>query len=298
MRRYRFTYFLAQSIKGLWRNGIMTVASIGVLMGCLVVMGSFALLIMNIDVNLDKLGLLNEIVVFVEETKTDEEVSAIGENIRSLNNVAEVTFVSKEQALEEEREKYAEYSGLYDLVEGDNPLRDSFVIKYENNEDVSTLVFHLEQMKNNGDLAKINNFLDLATSIDGIKSNISMVLVWFMAILFLVSIFVIINTIKLAVHSRRTEITIMRYIGATDWFVVLPFIFEGIIIGIIAAGIAFAAQWYIYGYIVDMMESAMGFITILMFNEFGYALFFAFMGIGIVTGIIGSTISTRKYLKA
>ncbi len=298
MRRYRLTYFLAQSFKSLWRNGIMTVASIGVLMGCLVVMGSFALLIMNIDVNLDKLGLLNEIVVFVEETKNDEEVSAIGENIRSLNNVAEVTFVSKEQALEEEREKYAEYSGLYDLVEGDNPLRDSFVIKYENNEDVSTLVFHLEQMKNNGDLAKINNFLDLATSIDGIKNNISMVLVWFMAILFLVSIFVIINTIKLAVHSRRTEITIMRYIGATDWFVVLPFIFEGIIIGIIAAGIAFAAQWYIYGYIVDMMESAMGFITILMFSEFGLALFLAFMGIGIVTGIIGSTISTRKYLKA
>ncbi len=298
MRRYRLTYFLAQSFKSLWRNGVMTVASIGVLMGCLVVIGSFALLILNIDVNLEKLGLLNEIVVFVEETKTDEEVEAIGENIKALNNVASVEFISKEQALEEEREKYAEYSGLYDLVEGDNPLRDSFVIKYESNEEVSTLVFHLEQMKNKGDLAKINNFLDLATSIDNIKNNISMVLVWFMIILFMVSIFVIINTIKLAVHSRRAEITIMRYIGATDWFVILPFIFEGIIIGLIAAGAAFGVQWFMYGYVVDMMESAMSFITVLMFDEFMLPLLFAFLGIGVVTGIIGSTISTRKYLKA
>ncbi len=298
MRRYRLTYFLAQSFKSLWRNGIMTVASIGVLMGCLVVIGSFALLILNIDVNLEKLGLLNEIVVFVEDGKTDEETMAIGEKIRALNNVAEVTFVSKEKALEEERAKYAEYSELYDLVEGDNPLRDSFVIKYENVEEVPTLDFQLEQMMKNGDIGKINNFLELTVTIEGIKDNISMVLVWFMIILFLVSIFVIINTIKLAVHSRRTEITIMRYIGATNWFVVLPFIFEGIIIGIISAGIAFGAQWYMYGYVVDMMGSAMGFISILMFEEIGYSLFFAFMGIGIATGIIGSTISTRKYLKA
>lgn len=298
MRRYRFTYFLAQSLKGLWRNGIMTVASIGVLMGCLIVMGSFALLIFNIDVNLEKLGLLNEIVVFVEETKTEEEIVAIGEKIKSLNNVAEVKRITKEEALAEEKEKYAEYSGLYDLVEGDNPLRDSFTIKYESNEEVSTLVFHLEQMKNGGELAKINNYLDLATSIDNIKNNISMVLIWFMAILFMVSIFVIINTIKLAVHSRRTEITIMRYIGATDWFVILPFIFEGIIIGLISAILAFAMQWYMYGYVVDMMDSAMGFITVLSFGQVKFSLLLAFMGIGVVTGIIGSTISTRKYLKA
>lgn len=298
MRRYRLTYFLAQSLKGLWRNGVMTVASVGVLMGCLVVIGSFALLIANINVNLEKLGLLNEIVVFVEEDKNDEEVAAIGENISALNNVSKVTFIPKEQALEEEREKYAEYSGLYDLVEGDNPLRDSFVIKYESNEEVSTLVFHLEQMKNKGDIAKINNFLDVATTIDNIKNNISMVLIWFMVILFMVSIFVIINTIKLAVHSRRSEITIMRYIGATDWFVVLPFIFEGIIIGLIAGGIAFGVQWFMYGYVVDMMSSGMNFITILGFNEIRLNLLLSFLGIGVVTGIIGSTISTRKYLKA
>ena len=295
MRRYRFTYFLGQSIKGLWRNGIMTIASITVLMSCLVVMGSFALMILNIDVNLEKLGLLNEIVVFIDETKSPEEVEDIGKQIERLDNVASVKFISKEEALQEEKEKYSEYSGLYELVEGDNPLRDSYVIKYEDNSKVSTLDYQIGQIDG---IAKKNNRLDLATSIENIKSGVSLVLIWFMAILFIVSIFVIINTIRLAVHSRRSEITIMRYVGATDWFVILPFIFEGIFIGILASTFAFFIQWYIYGYIVNMMDGTLDFLSLLSFEEIGYQVASVFLGIGVVTGIIGSTISTRKYLKA
>ena len=295
MKRYRLTYFLSQSLKGLWRNGIMTVASITVLMSCLVVMGSFALMILNIDVNLEKLGLLNEIVVFIDETKTPEEVEDIGKQISRLDNVASVRFISKDEALAEEKEKYSEYSGLYELVEGDNPLRDSYVIKYEDNSKVSTLDYQIGQIDG---IAKKNNRLDLATTIENIKSSISLVLIWFMAILFVVSIFVIINTIKLAVHSRRAEITIMRYVGATDWFVILPFIFEGVFIGILASTFAFFIQWYIYGYVVNMMDGTFDFLTILSFSDIGYYVAAIFLGIGIVTGIIGSTISTRKYLKA
>ena len=295
MKRYRLTYFLSQSLKGLWRNGIMTVASITVLMSCLVVMGSFALMILNIDVNLEKLGLLNEIVVFIDETKTPEEVEDIGKQISRLDNVASVRFISKDEALAEEKEKYSEYSGLYELVEGDNPLRDSYVIKYEDNSKVSTLDYQIGQIDG---IAKKNNRLDLATTIENIKSSISLVLIWFMAILFVVSIFVIINTIKLAVHSRRAEITIMRYVGATDWFVILPFIFEGVFIGILESTFAFFIQWYIYGYVVNMMDGTFDFLTILSFSDIGYYVAAIFLGIGIVTGIIGSTISTRKYLKA
>ncbi len=295
MKRYRLTYFLGQSLKGLWRNGIMTVASITVLMSCLVVMGSFALMIFNIDANLEKLGLLNEIVVFIDETKNDEEVADIGKQIERLDNVASVTFISKDEALAEEKEKYSEYSGLYELVEGDNPLRDSYVIKYEDNSKVSTLDYQIGQIDG---IAKKNNRLDLAMKIENIKSSISLVLIWFMAILFVVSIFVIINTIKLAVHSRRAEITIMRYVGATDWFVILPFIFEGIFIGILASAFAFFIQWYIYSYVVNMMDGTFDFLTIISFGDIGYYVAAIFLGIGVVTGIIGSTISTRKYLKA
>lgn len=295
MKRYRLSYFLGQSFKGLWRNGIMTIASIMVLVSCLVVMGSFWLLLQNIDANLEQLGLLNEIVVFIDSKKTDEEVAEIGAQIRALDNVADVTFVSKEQALEEERERYADYTDIYNMVAEDNPLRDSFVIKYIDNAKVATLDYQVGQIDG---VARVNDRLDIAVTIEKLKSGISMVLIWFMVILFVVSIFVIINTIKLAVHSRRTEITIMRYIGATDWFVILPFIFEGILIGLVSSGLAFLIEWYMYGYVVTMIGDNFNMLTILSFGDIRATLAIAFVGIGVVTGIIGSTISTRRYLKA
>ena len=297
MKRYRLSYFLGQSFKGLWRNGIMTVASIMVLVSCLVVMGSFWLLLQNIDANLEQLGLLNQIVVFIDSKKTDEEVAEIGAQIRALDNVADVTFVSKEQALEEECERYAEYNdiNIYSMLAGDNPLRDSFVIKYIDNAKVATLDYQVGQIDG---VARVNDRLDIAVTIEKLKSGISMVLIWFMVILFVVSIFVIINTIKLAVHSRRTEITIMRYIGATDWFVILPFIFEGILIGLVSSGLAFLIEWYMYGYVVTMIGDNFNMLTILSFGDIRATLAIAFVGIGVVTGIIGSTISTRRYLKA
>ncbi|MCI8387237.1 MAG: ABC transporter permease [Clostridiales bacterium] len=296
MKRYRLTYFMGQSVKGLWRNGVMTLASITVLMSCLVVIGSFALLIENINVNLEKLGLLNEIVAFIDETKTPEEVAAIGEQIRALDNVANVEYISKEQALEEEKERYKDYTGLYDLVEGDeNPLRDSFVITYIDNEKASTTNYQVNHIDG---VAKSNFRLELAQTIERVKSGISLVLVWFMAILFFVSLFVIINTIKLAVHSRRSEIAIMRYVGATEWFVILPFIFEGIFIGVLSSGVAYLIEMYIYRYVVAMMGDNFRMLTIIPFNDIRLMLGLAFLAIGVVTGIIGSTISTRKYLKA
>ena len=137
---------MGQSFKGLWRNGVMTLASITVLISCLIVIGSFALLTLNINVNLEKIGLMNEIVVFVDESKNEEEVSAIGEQIRALDNVSEVKFISKDEALAEEKEKYSEYSALYELVDGDNPLRDSFVITYEDNSKASTTVYQVNHI--------------------------------------------------------------------------------------------------------------------------------------------------------
>ncbi len=295
MKRYRLSYFLGQSLKGLWRNGIMSVASITVLMSCLVVIGSFALLTININANLENLGLLNQIVVFIDENKTDEEVAAIGEQIRALDNVAEVEFIHRDDALDEEKAKYTDYPELFASLEDDNPLRHSFVITYLDNAKVADLDYAIGRIDG---VANKNNRLDLAMAIEDVKSGISLVLVWFMVILFAVSIFVIINTIKLAVHSRRAEISIMRYVGATEWFIMLPFVFEGIIIGIISSVIAFFIQWYVYGYVISMMAGSLAFIEVIPFGEVWPLAALAFLGIGVLTGIIGSTISTRKHLTA
>ncbi len=295
MKRYRLSYFLGQSFKGLWRNGIMSIASITVLMSCLVVIGSFALLILNINTNLENLGLLNEIVVFIDENKTDEEVAEIGEKLRALENVSEVEFIHRDDALAEEQERYSDYPELFNSLNDDNPLRHSFVITYIDNAKVADLDYEIGRIDG---IANKNNRLDLAMAIEDVKSGISLVLVWFMVILFAVSIFVIINTIKLAVHARREEISIMRYVGATEWFIMLPFVFEGIIIGIISSVIAFFIQWYTYSYVVSMMGGSLAFVEILPFSEVWPLTALAFLVIGILTGIIGSTISTRKHLNA
>jgi len=138
----------------------------------------------------------------------------------------------------------------------------------------------------------------LAESISNLKNGIILVFTWFMVILFVVSVFVIINTVKLAVVYRSKEITIMRYVGATKWFIALPFELEGIIIGLFSGSIAFLLQWYAYGYIQKMMTTDLQMIEIIPFAEIRGILIVGCLVIGVLTGLIGSAISIRKYLKA
>lgn len=303
MRKYSIMYFISQSFKGLFRNGIMSLASVTVLMSCLIVMGSFGLLVVNINSNLDNLGDMNEIVAFVKMNKTEEEIAAIGEKIRSFDNVKDVEYISKDQALAEEKEKYEkDYPHFFDGVTSDiYPA--SFVITYEDNSKVETLKYELNKLvgeadDDTADLSKISVRSDVAAAIENLKKGIIYVFAWFLALLFFVSIFVIINTIKIAVFSRRQEITVMRYVGATNWFIMLPFILEGIIIGLISSVIAFFIQFGIYEFVQQAFTSDYNMISILPFETVKNYILIAFIGIGIITGIIGSSISLRKNLNA
>lgn len=296
MKRYSLSYLIGESFKSFWRNGVMSFASIAVLMSCLVIIGAFSLIIMNINVNIEKLGLMNEIVVFVDYDLGEEDIASIEDQIRQLDNINTIEHVTKEQALEQMKENSGEYGDMYAELEGDNPLPDAFKITYSDNSKASTLYYQLAQIDG---VNKVNNRLDIATAIENIKNGISIVCIGFLAILFIVSIFVIINTIKLAVIHRRTEIEIMRYIGASSWFIALPFIFEGIIIGLFASGIAYLFEWLLYHYIETSISDGMQMIiTVLPFSDVAVNLAFFFAAIGVITGIIGSSVSLRKYLKA
>lgn len=296
MRRYNLFYFIGQSFQGLWRNGVMSFASIAVLMSCLVVLGGFALLVHNIDVNLEQFGLMNEIVVFVERDASEEEIQSIEDQIRALDNVASVTRTTKAEALEKMKAQSEEYAHLYEeITEEDNPLTDSFTIVYEDNDRVVTLAYLLGQIEG---VRKVNNRLDLAVTISNFKSGVLLIFSWFLVILFVVSLFVIINTIKLSVFSRRSEISIMRYVGATGWFITLPFLFEGIIIGLVASTAAYFIEIYFYHYIEIMALSDLQMITIVPAAAVQNPLLWAFLAIGVLAGIVGSGISLGKYLKA
>lgn len=296
-KRYRLSYFIGQAFKSLWRNGVMSFASIAVLMSCLVVMGGFALLVLNIDRNLEDINMMNQIVVFCYPDATEEQIVTIEEQIKSLNNVQSVERVTKAQALQSMKDKSTEYENLYsDITDENNPLSDSFNVTYITEEDVPTLQYELNNQIEG--VRKVNARLDLAKTVEKFKSGVQLIFIWFLAILFVVTIFIIINTIKLALHSRRHEISVMRYVGATGWFITLPFIFEGVIIGIFAGGIAYLIESYAYGYIEKMVMTDLDMLTLVPMGDIRWILLGGFMAVGIFTGIVGSCISIGKYLKS
>ena len=296
MRRYSPSYFVSQAFNGIFRNGVMSFASVAVLMSCLVVLGGFALLVHNINVNLEQFGLLNEIEVFVEYNATEEEILAIEEKIRSLDNVAKVVRTTREEAFAEAKE---EFDGMEQMFENDpeavNRFSDSFTVTYADNDKVVTLAYLLNQIDG---VRKVNNRMDLATTISSFKQGVLLIFTWFLLILLVVTLFVIINTIKLSVFSRRNEISIMRYVGATGWFITMPFILEGIIIGLFASTAAYFIERYFYFYVEKMVMSDLQMITMVPFEAVQMPLLYGFLGVGVLAGIVGSSISLGKYLKA
>lgn len=297
-KHYSARYFLKQAFTGLWRNGVMSVASVAVLMSCLVVLGCFAALVININVNLDKIAELNEIMVYCEYDLEEEKVKAVGDAIDKLDVVDTCTHITKEEALEQMKAEAGEHGDIYDDFVDNNPLAESFEVKYKVGTNESD-VFNLEsQLRNIEGVRKINSVYQTAKTVDSLKSGVMLVAVWFLVILFVVSIFVIINTIRLAVYSRRHEISVMRYVGATNRFITLPFLFEGVIIGGFAAVFAFAVEAYIYSYIAGNVMGDLQIIEFVAFSKIALPLAVGFLLTGVITGVIGSIFSIRKHLKS
>ena len=296
--RYSLGYLVSQAFKGIFRNGMMTFASVLVLVCCLTVMGTFALLVYNIDFNLDQLGELNQVVVFCDMDTTDEQVEEIGRRIRLLDNIDEesVKLITKEMALIEEKQKYHEFTDLFDQMEegGVNPYPDSYVIEYEDNSKVTAMQMELEQIEG---ISKVQCRADIAKTIENIKNTVIFVFVCFLAILFLVSVFIIINTIKLAIFSRRQEITVMRYVGATRWFITTPFIMEGTIIALVSGALSYAIEYFLYRAAYNAVKTN-GIIELEHFSLLQPYVLAGIFGIAVFISSIGTYISLRKHLKA
>ncbi|MBE6568631.1 MAG: ABC transporter permease [Ruminococcaceae bacterium] len=291
MRRYSLFYFIGQAFRGLWRNGVMSFASIAILMSCLVVIGGFTLLVYNIDVNLEDFGLENEIVVYLDFDLEEEAIVSIGDKLKTLDNVEGIDRTTKSEGLQQMKNEYEVYA---DVTEEENPLSDSYTVIYLENEKVPELKYQIQQIEG---IRKINDKADLASTMESFKNGIMLIFIWFLAILAIVSIFIIVNTIKLSVFARRHEISVMRYVGATGWFITLPFVIEGIIIGLVASVAGYFVEWYFYSYIETMVTTDLQMISIAAFDSIYLYVLAGFLGLGVITGIIGSSISLGKYLK-
>lgn len=294
-KSYNPMYFVFEAFASFWRNRVMSIAAVLVLASCLILLGSFAVLLRNLNINIDRLGELNEIVVFVDPALTQDQVNDIMDDINELDNVSFVEYRTKEEGLEEMREVYKDYGDLFDqmVANGDNPLSDSFVITYKDNSKVYTLESGLHAIPG---VEKVNNRIEYAVKVENFRKGVSFVFIWFFVLLFAVSIFVIFNTIRIAVHGRKTEIDIMRYIGASKLFIVTPYIIEGFLIGCISGVLGFLGVTGIYRWVLKATAGEFQMIEILPMSDFTVPLILSFLGIGILSGVLTSIVSIRRNL--
>ncbi|MBR5459588.1 MAG: permease-like cell division protein FtsX [Clostridia bacterium] len=289
-------YSLKLALNGLFKNRVMTFSSVLVLFSCLVIMGSFLLVAVNVNENVNKIDGYNKIVVFAEKDTNDYDLELMREALERIDGIESVEFKSNEESLEEQLSEYNLQSEfLLEMYRDDNPLKDSFVLTYEPNASVETIKLHIDNTVDH--VAKYNINMDVVTQINGLKNAFAIIASWLMILLFVVSIFVIINTVKLSVYARRDEIALMRYIGATDLFISLPYLIEGLIIGIVSAALAFGAQFLLYKYLMLDLIGRYDIITIIPFAELRSIIILGFTVIGIAMGFTGSIISLKKYNK-
>ncbi len=310
MRRYKFSTFLGESLKGIYRNPLSSTVSIISLVLALLVMGSFWLLKVNIDYNLESLGDFHKIVVYLELDATAEDAEKAKAQIKEIIGVSDdaIEFTSKAQALEIEKQKYGEeYSYIFDSYKsGANPLPDSFTVSYD--EETKDLEYIMQRVSGIDKVESAKNRKDLADKITNLKDVVGHVSTALLIMLFIVSVFVIGNTVKLTHEARKSEIKIMRYIGATNFFIEFPFVLEGIILGIISSFIAYGIELYAYGLMTSNIAGNYGSIVKLIslsdpafaqIPGMNYYVFIlaAFLVVGLLTGVLG-TLTTRKHLKA
>lgn len=298
MNTSSFMYFITSSFKSMYKNALMTLASVFVLIACMLIIGTVFLGSQNVMSFLDELEAQNEIVAFISDDYEDDSASRekLCKKVEALSGVSEVEYITKEQAFAEYRASLGEDGAYLDGYEDDNPLRNELRIKISDINQFSSVSFEVSQME------EIANTRDSKTVVDlliKVRNVLQMLGMWILIILAVVSLFIISNTIELTMYSRRNEINIMKYVGATNGFIRFPFVLEGIIIGVVSTVLALAFQWCIYSYIIVPLLSDLLFLnnTIVPFNDAFIPLSLIFLFIGLVVGVFGSMISIRKYLK-
>lgn len=294
MRIRGFRYFLTEAFKNIFSNGWMTIASIFTVMASLLVLGVFLVLSINLNSIVGDLEGSYEIIVVMDEKTTEEGITAIGNEIKKVDNVTDATLDRNSDRLEELKEEFGENASLLDRYKDDNPLRNWYKITLGDLTRTSETVEKLEQIDG---VEKVIQNEEAIGNLVKVANYVKTFSFWIIIALAVVSVFIISNTIKLTVYTRRKEINIMKFVGATDWFIRWPFIIEGIIIGIIGSCAAVALVLFGYSFLIDVVQNLnIMFITLKPLNELLSLILGSSFGLGAVLGGVGSFISVRRHL--
>ena len=294
MKKNNIGYLLREGIRSVFLHGFMSFAAIWVTVACLLIMGTFSLVLYNLNEMIVELERDNQILVYIDETYSEAEAKSVGSQINMITNVHKAEFVSREQALTDfvqEQKDEALFAGLEAST-----FRDRYVITLEDNSLMRQTDAELRQIQGVADVSADYDVFEGFQTVQNILNVVSFIII---AVLFVVSMLIISNTVKLAMYDRKEEIGIMKMVGATNGFIRWPFLVEGFILGTLGAAIAFFMEWGLYNLLearitaADSLQlfSVVPFVEVIEIVAIGYAI------VGFVVGVFGSMLSIRKFLQ-
>ncbi len=292
------TYLIGEGFSNIFKNKKQAATSFGTMCVIMIFFGVCFILVGNFNHFIEQVESEQGIQAFIENDATDQEVTEIGNQIKDLQGVNTVEFVSKEEALQQMKDRLGEKSYLLDGYEENNVFPASYVVKLTDLTQTSNVKSQIEGMNN---IKKVTSSDETIAALVKVANGIKIGSYIIIAALVFISIFIISNIIKLTVYARRKEISIMKYVGATNSFIRWPFIVEGVIIGLVSGAISLVIIASIY-LLVEQNIGFIGFLsnlglTLLEFSEMFNLILIVYLVLGVGLGVLGSTLSMRKYLK-
>ena len=294
-RKFNAGYYVSEGFHSIFTHGFMSFAAVCMIVACLIIMGSFTLLAVNLDNTLGDLESENEMLVYIDDTLTQDQARALQPTLAQVDNVSQLTFVTKEAALADFKAKHGDTTSvLNDLP--DEALRDRYRVHVVDIELMKQTKAALEQVEGVGFVNAATEIADGFVMVRNIATAVALVLI---GILLVISLFIIANTIKLATFYRREEIAIMKMCGATDGFIEWPFVVEGMLLGLTGALIAFFAQWGLYQMVAKfaVQGNGLSLVNMISYGTMAPTILAVFCGVGAFIGVAGSLFAIRKFLQ-
>lgn len=300
MKLSSMNYLFSQGIKNIWTNRIMSFTSFCILMVSLLLIGFSTLCIANINSIVGSVENKNEVIIFLNDDVTDDDIEQMGTKLRNMDNIAEVNFYSKEEAFEEIKAGIENSDELFNYVGDESPLPDSYRVKVKNIEKMSRTLMDINRLNGIYTVKAPNDFVKILTEL---KSFISLLSVVVLGALVVVSLVIILNASRASVDMRKREIAIMRFVGATNSFIKIPFFVEGMTIGVLAGLVAAVITVVGYRELNNVLMqdttiwTAMGITGLISLNDIIWKIFIGYIAAGALISAVGTVMSTRKYVK-
>lgn len=295
MKGTSLKYLTHEGFRNVWVNRLMSLASVTVLMACLIIMGAGIMIYFNINNVVDKVQSQNVVMVYVADDASEDETTQIGTSLKGISNVESCEFVPKEVAFQEQIQSMGGDAALFEGFD-EIPLPDAYKVTVK---DLSQFENTVSQIKQINKVDSVRENSDLASKLLSLRHAVSIVSVGLVVMLFLVALFIISNTIRITMFSRKLEISIMKAVGATNWFIRWPFMIEGMILGTISGIVSMGVLWGLYAVAEKVFAQTLSLIgfSLVPFSGYWWQILLVFVAIGLFTGGFGSLVSMAKYLK-